>query len=162
MSPDRLTPFYASLPAPTRGKLAEMMRYLTLWIVFRDPPEHTRVRGLVSTAFLPGTINSFRSKIAGIASRLLDELGSDNEVDLVARFTMPLPALVIMSMLGVSGTTLNGSRHGRTISWCSSVRRGIRAETTSLPAAGRVRWRSSFGTRLQNGVAIQAMTCSHC
>jgi cytochrome P450 len=106
MSPNRLTPFYASLPATTRGSLAEMMRYLNLWIVFRDPPEHTRVRGLVSKAFLPGTINGFRPKIVAIASRLLDELGSDNEVDLVARFTMPLPALVIMSMLGVSGDYL--------------------------------------------------------
>jgi cytochrome P450 len=106
MSPDRLTPFYASLPTATRGSLAELMRYLNLWIVFRDPPEHTRVRGLVSKAFLPGTINSFRPKIVAIASRLLDELGSDNEVDLVARFTMPLPALVIMSMFGVSGEYL--------------------------------------------------------
>src|SRR5262245_20956393 len=116
MSPDRLTPFYASLPAATRGSLAEMMRYLNLWIVFRDPPEHTRVRGLVSKAFLPGTINSFRPKIAGIASRLLDELGSDNEVDLVARFTMPLPALVIMSMLGVSGDYL-----GRIKAWSDDI-----------------------------------------
>jgi len=38
MSPDRLTPFYAALPEQTQSLLAEMMRYLNLWIVFRDPP----------------------------------------------------------------------------------------------------------------------------
>lgn len=101
MSPDRLTPFYASLPDATRSTLAELMRYLNLWIVFRDPPEHTRVRALVNKAFLPGTINGFRPQIERIAARLLDQLDGEGEVDLVAQFTMQLPALVIMGMLGV-------------------------------------------------------------
>lgn len=101
MSPDRLTPFYASLPDATRSTLAELMRYLNLWIVFRDPPEHTRVRGLVNKAFLPGTINGFRPQIERIAARLLDRLDGESEIDLVAQFTMQLPALVIMGMLGV-------------------------------------------------------------
>jgi len=101
MSPDRLTPFYASLPDATRSTLAELMRYLNLWIVFRDPPEHTRLRSLVNKAFLPGTINGFRPDIERITQRLLDRLPQSGEVDLVREFTMPLPALVIMGMLGV-------------------------------------------------------------
>lgn len=101
MSPDRLTPFYDKLPEATRSTLAEVMRYLTLWIVFRDPPQHTRLRTLVNKAFLPGTINGFRPQIERITARLLDCLQSDTEVDLVAEFTMQLPALVIMGMLGV-------------------------------------------------------------
>lgn len=101
MSPDRLTPFYAKLPEATRSMLAEMMRYLNLWIVFRDPPEHTRVRGLVNKAFLPGTINSFRAQIEEITTQLLDRLSHESEADLVTQFTMQLPALVIMRMLGV-------------------------------------------------------------
>jgi cytochrome P450 len=101
MSPDRLTPFYAKLPEETRATLAEAMRYLNLWMVFRDPPEHTRVRGLVSKAFLPGTINGFRPEIERITKLLLDRLGERDEADLVADFTMQLPALVIMGMLGV-------------------------------------------------------------
>jgi cytochrome P450 len=101
MSPNRLEPFYAALPGETQGFLAEMMRYLNLWIVFRDPPEHTRLRGLVSKAFLPGTILSFKSKIEAIVDRLLDNLATNSETDLVAEFTMPLPALVIMAMMGV-------------------------------------------------------------
>jgi cytochrome P450 len=101
MSPDRLTPFYAALPEATQSLLAEMMRYLNLWIVFRDPPAHTRVRGLVNKAFLPGTIIGFRPRIEQIVARLLDDLARKDEADLVADFTMPLPALVIMAMMGV-------------------------------------------------------------
>lgn len=46
MSPDRLRPFYAQLQGERRDTLAEVMRYMSLWMVFRDPPEHTRLRRL--------------------------------------------------------------------------------------------------------------------
>jgi len=101
MSPDRLTPFYAALPSQTQSTLAEMMRYLNLWIIFRDPPDHTRLRGLVNKAFLPGTILGFKPKMEAIIDRLLNDLAKKSETDLIADFTMPLPALVIMSMMGV-------------------------------------------------------------
>jgi cytochrome P450 len=101
MSPNRLTPFYESLPDKSRQVLAEAMRYLNLWIVFRDPPEHTRLRMLVNKAFLPGTINSFRPEIERIVDELVDGLGGSEPIDLVSRFTVQLPARVIMGMLGV-------------------------------------------------------------
>jgi cytochrome P450 len=103
MSPDRLTPFYASLAEPGRTTLAEAMRYLSLWIVFRDPPGHTRVRGLVAKAFLPGTINGWRPAIEDITERLLDDLASTgpDEIDLVEALTMQLPARVIMHVMNV-------------------------------------------------------------
>ena len=116
MSPDRLTPFYDKLPETTRSTLAEVMRYLTLWIVFRDPPQHTRLRTLVNKAFLPGTINGFRSEIERITARLLDRLPADAEVDLVADFTMQLPALVIMGMLGVPENQLHNIK-----SWSDDI-----------------------------------------
>jgi cytochrome P450 len=101
MSPDRLTPFYAALPSQTQGTLAEMMRYLNLWMIFRDPPDHTRLRVLVNKAFLPGTILGFKPRIEAIIDRLLNDLAKKSETDLVVDFTMPLPALVIMAMMGV-------------------------------------------------------------
>ena len=103
MSPDRLTPFYASLPEPGRSTLAEAMRYLSLWIVFRDPPGHTRVRSLVAKAFLPGTINGWRPAIEEITERLLDDLAirGPGETDLVEALTMQLPARVIMRVMDV-------------------------------------------------------------
>lgn len=114
MSPDRLRPFYAALPDATRATLAEAMRYLSLWIVFRDPPEHTRLRRLVNAAFLPGTILAQRPAIEAIVAELLDDLagaaagpGGNGVVDLVERFTMPLPARVIMGLLGVPAARLH-------------------------------------------------------
>ncbi len=103
MSPDRLTPFYASLPEPGRSTLAEAMRYLSLWIVFRDPPGHTRVRALVAKAFLPGTINGWRPAIEDLTERLLNDLSAagPNETDLVGALTMQLPARVIMHVMNV-------------------------------------------------------------
>jgi cytochrome P450 len=103
MSPDRLTPFYASLPEPGRSTLAEAMRYLSLWIVFRDPPGHTRVRTLVAKAFLPGTINSWRPAIEALTEHLLGELAAagPGETDLVGALTMQLPARVIMHVMNV-------------------------------------------------------------
>lgn len=103
MSPDRLTPFYAKLDVGSRATLAEAMRYLSLWIVFRDPPSHTRLRTLVAKAFLPGTINGFRPAIEDLTERLLDQLAAHGpgETDIVAALTMQLPARVIMRVMGV-------------------------------------------------------------
>jgi len=101
MSPNRLTPFYEALPDKTRATLADVMRYLNLWIVFRDPPEHTRLRRLVNTAFLPGTINGFRPMIESTVEELVASLPANENIDLVRSFTILLPARIIMGVLGV-------------------------------------------------------------
>ena len=68
-----------------------------------DPPEHTRLRRLVTQAFTPTRVEAFRSRIQAIADALLDELdGAAGEpVDLIDRFAFPLPLMVICEMLGV-------------------------------------------------------------
>src|SRR5260221_7099236 len=43
MSSDRLRPFFAALPSAEAARLAELIRIFTLWMVFRDPPEHPRL-----------------------------------------------------------------------------------------------------------------------
>lgn len=101
LSPDRLTPFYDRLDEPQRAVLAEVMRYLNLWLVFRDPPEHTRLRRLLGAAFTPPAIAALADPIETITEELLDGLAGRGTVDLIADFAMPLPALVIMDMLGV-------------------------------------------------------------
>jgi cytochrome P450 len=68
-------------------------------INFLDPPDHPRVRGIVSKAFTPRRIAELVPWIADTAERLLDDL--DGEVDLLARFAHQLPSLVISELLGV-------------------------------------------------------------
>jgi cytochrome P450 len=100
-SSDRLSPFYKQTEATDRAKLNEIMRYISLWLVFRDPPEHTRLRRLMNVAINPGVVAGLQPDIASIVELLLEELKGKDEIDFVGDFAMPLPALVIMKMLGV-------------------------------------------------------------
>ena len=70
-------------------------------INFLDPPDHHRVRSLVSKAFTPRRITDLVPWIAATADRLLDELGAADELDLLQRFAHQLPSLVISELLGV-------------------------------------------------------------
>jgi cytochrome P450 len=69
-----------------------------------DPPDHTRLRRLVSRAFAPGRIAALEPAIRGIADSLLDELdvaGPGATVDLVEGYAYPLPFQVIGELLGI-------------------------------------------------------------
>jgi len=101
MSSDRLRPFFAALPGAEAARIAHLMRYLTLWMVFRDPPEHTRLRRLAAKVFNTRSIHALRGEVETISRWLLDALRERDEFDLIAEFAGPLPALVIMHMLGV-------------------------------------------------------------
>jgi cytochrome P450 len=101
LSPDRLRPFYARLQGERRELLAEVMRYLSLWMVFRDPPEHTRLRKLVGSVFTSRAIEGQLPRIDAVVSQLLDRLPTGRPVDWAREVAMPLPAYVILDMLGV-------------------------------------------------------------
>jgi cytochrome P450 len=67
-----------------------------------DPPDHTRLRNLVSKAFTPRMVERLRPRIESIAADLVEGLASGGpEADLIGRFAYPLPVIVIAEMLGV-------------------------------------------------------------
>jgi len=69
-----------------------------------DPPDHSRLRRLVSRAFVPPAIAALEPAIRGIASNLLDELdaaGPHATVDLIEGYAYPLPFEVIGELLGI-------------------------------------------------------------
>ena len=70
-------------------------------MLFRDPPDHTRLRALVSKAFTPRVIESMRSHIRDIVDRLLDRVRDSTGMDVIADLAYPLPVTVICEMLGV-------------------------------------------------------------
>jgi cytochrome P450 len=70
-------------------------------INFLDPPDHTRVRGLVSKAFTPRRVGDLAPWMAATADHLLDDIGGAPQVDLLRRFAHQLPSLVISELLGV-------------------------------------------------------------
>jgi cytochrome P450 len=66
-----------------------------------DPPQHTRIRALVSQAFTPRRVAEMRPGVQRLADRLLDTLPSGGPVDLIAVFAEPLPVGVIGEMFAV-------------------------------------------------------------
>jgi cytochrome P450 len=70
-------------------------------ILFLDPPDHTRLRGLVSKAFTPRAVERIAPRIQEIADELLDAVAGKDAFDVMAAFAGPLPTIVIAEMLGV-------------------------------------------------------------
>jgi len=101
VSSDRLRPFFATLPGEEAARIGQIIRYLTHWMVFRDPPEHTRLRRLTSKVFHLQSMNAMRPAAEELTRWLLERIGGRRDVDFIADFAGPLPALVIMAMLGV-------------------------------------------------------------
>ena len=66
-----------------------------------DPPDHTRLRGLVSKAFTPRMIEQLHPRIQQITNELLDAVQGHGEMDLINDFAYPLPITVISEMLGI-------------------------------------------------------------
>ncbi|MCW3044937.1 MAG: Cytochrome [Actinobacteria bacterium] len=74
---------------------------LSRWMLFRDPPDHTRLRGLVSKAFTPRALEAVRPRVVEIVNRLIDDVAGRDEVDLIAELALPLPVTVISELLGL-------------------------------------------------------------
>jgi cytochrome P450 len=66
----------------------------------RDPPDHTRLRKLVSKAFTPRAIEALRPRITALVNEMLDDVAAAGQVDLVDAFAFPLPFAVIAEMMG--------------------------------------------------------------
>jgi cytochrome P450 len=105
ISADRLTPFFKTNPEYQKGSIESLVRYLNHWMVFRDPPDHTRLRRLFNKAFTPTSVENLRPNIEDIVSHLIDGMQAKvrrgETVDYIADFAYPLPASVIMDLLGV-------------------------------------------------------------
>ena len=72
------------------------------WMILRDPPVHTRLRGLVHTFYTPRKVNEFRAEIEAIAHHLLDEmLAAGPPLDLLTHFSLPLTVLMTAHLLGL-------------------------------------------------------------
>ncbi len=111
LSSDTVSPFYRAQPSETQAKIELLMRYLGNWLVFRDPPDHTRLRRLASRVFTTESLDAIRPNVRRIVAHLLDDLEGRDAVDLVADFSNRLPAYVIMDMLGIQRDRLSEVKH---------------------------------------------------
>lgn len=102
LTAERISPF---VPSVSKGgqsqELDATFKILEDWIVFRDPPEHTRLRRLVARAFTPSVVRASIPDITATIDGLVADLRDRDELDLIHEFAYPLPAVVIAQMLGV-------------------------------------------------------------
>src|SRR6185503_13892598 len=99
LSSDRATPMARAGPGEQDDPVVSVLSH---WMVFRDPPDHTRLRRAMRAAFTPPAIDALRPTIERAVDELLDGLGAD--VEFVSQFAVPLPALVIAELLGLPDT----------------------------------------------------------
>jgi pimeloyl-[acyl-carrier protein] synthase len=103
-------------------------------MLFRDPPDHTRLRGLVNQAFTPRTVEGLRPHIAEIAEHLLSAVQARGHADLIRDFAFPLPIIVIAELLGVSPADRDQFK-----AWSTDLTQGINlgASMEDLTRTGR-------------------------
>jgi cytochrome P450 len=87
------------------GKLSPDLRDALLKsLTNSDPPDHTRLRRLVSSVFTARRVEAMRPWISQLTDELIDGFARDDQVDLMAEFAAPLPIQVISELLGIPET----------------------------------------------------------
>ncbi|QBD81126.1 cytochrome P450 [Ktedonosporobacter rubrisoli] len=96
---------HSVLPASELEGIDADVRHLysliTSHMLFSDPPNHTRLRSLVSKAFTPALIEQWHDRIQSITDALLDAVQPRGTMEVIHDFAFPLPITVISEMLGV-------------------------------------------------------------
>lgn len=102
--------------AEERETFDPIYRMLGNWMVFTDPPAHSRLRRLARAAFTGRTVERMRPIVESVVDALIDDLARRRHVDFVRAFAYPLPATVIAHLLGVPESDL-----GRLKQWSDDV-----------------------------------------
>jgi cytochrome P450 len=79
----------------------EMSETQTVAMLFANPPEHTRLRRLMSREFTPGRVDAMRPAVRAMVDGILDEVQEAGEVDVMEVLAFPLPVTVIGELLGI-------------------------------------------------------------
>jgi hypothetical protein len=78
-----------------------LRRMLGSTMLYNDPPHHTRLRTLVSTAFTPRVVDAMAPRIQALVDALLDRVAAAGALDVIADLAYPLPVQVICDMVGI-------------------------------------------------------------
>lgn len=101
LSADRIGPL-ERIAAQRPAGFGAVVDLLRGWMIFRDPPAHTRLREPVRAAFTPRRVTDLEAVVEAIVDEVLDDMeAAGGPVDLTAGFARPIPALVIAALLGV-------------------------------------------------------------
>jgi cytochrome P450 len=105
-----------TLPPSTHGEFKELERILSLWMIFMDPPEHTRLRKLLNKGFSPAELEGLRPKVVAVVDEMLAKHRPGAEIDLLKEFANPMPVRIITEMLGIPH-----AMHDQFVSWSRAI-----------------------------------------
>ncbi len=105
-----------TLPISRQSEFSELARMMGLWLIFMDPPEHTRLRKLLNKGFSPAAIEGLRPQVEAMVDQMLKPLKHGSEVELLREFANPMPVRIISEMLGVPQIM-----HDRFVNWSRAV-----------------------------------------
>lgn len=113
-----------------------------------DPPDHTRLRNLVSRAFTPRMVERLRPRVEAITADLIGRL--PEEAELISGFAHPLPVMVISEMLGVPPED-----HERFRGWSEALARGLDPMLTDALMSETERSRNEFRDYFRRLIALR-------
>ena len=116
LSAKRVGATLLTLPPERRAEFGELTRMLSLWLLFIDAPEHSRLRKLMNKGFSPAVAEGLRSQIEAIVDRMLEPMRHASEADVLREIAYPLPVRVIAEMFGVPETLQD-----RFIQWSDAI-----------------------------------------
>jgi cytochrome P450 len=102
VSVEKMVPYLAHLSEEERREVEPINRLLADWMVFNDPPRHSRLRATFGRAFLPHEVERLRPRVRRVVSSLLDDLRGREEIEFIQDFAFPLPAYVITDVFGIA------------------------------------------------------------
>lgn len=113
-------PQYPEWTATIRGSFIDL-----------EPPEHTRLRGLVNKAFTRRASESYRAAIRATADRALDRMLEERTVDAIAAYGVPIPVAMITDLLGIP----EGDDRQQLIDWSHAIVRLFDQDVTEAEGA---------------------------
>lgn len=122
---------------PMMGETAEFVEDLVL---MNDPPQHTRLRSLVSRAFAPAAMRKLTEQVESVANDLVDRVIAKESFELVEDFAIPLPIHIVAEILGVETDRMDDFKRWSDGFVSVPVQQALAG--LSLPEAGN--WREEF------------------
>lgn len=104
LSSNRIAAHQGRMPEAAKEHFRPFFTAVGSWMLMIDPPDHTRLRALVSKAFTPGVVENMRALVQKLVDEMLASVTERGSMEVMTDLANPLPATVIAEMLGVSGT----------------------------------------------------------
>ncbi|MGI5500745.1 cytochrome P450 family protein [Lentzea sp. CA-135723] len=138
---------------PDSGKRGGFSKVIASHMMHTDPPDHTRLRKLVSKAFTGRAVQALRPRIQAVTDELIEGLRDENEVDFLDAFAFPLPIRVICLLLGVPV-----QEQGAFKDWSSALVSGHSPEQATAAANAVAEYLADLVERKRNATTDDILT----